>query len=245
MAYYCHECNRNVTVDNNMECTDCHGGFVEEVPGNGGNVVEEANTGFIASPFQSPIQALLTGLMNQRNPPPSTSTQHPQRTTAEPEDAMRDFMGQLLTNLIGNLGNRAGGAIHIEIGDENGGRVFHGNLGDYAWGEGGLDQVVTMLLNQFDPNSAARGVSKEDLQNLPMAEVTEKQVENGSQCTTCMEEFKPNESVAVLDCQHIFHRPCIDPWLERHNTCPICRQEVDPSKWPKKKKEVVDIDELD
>jgi hypothetical protein len=49
-------------------------------------------------------------------------------------------------------------------------------LGDYAWGEGGLDQVVTMLLNQFDPNSAARGVSKEDLQNLPMAEVTEKQV---------------------------------------------------------------------
>ena len=71
---------------------------------------------------QDLILQLLTGLMNQRNPPPSTSAQHPQRTTAEPEDAMRDFMGQLLTNLIGNLGNRAGGAIHIEIGDENGGR---------------------------------------------------------------------------------------------------------------------------
>lgn len=54
--------------------------------------------------------------------------------------------------------------------------MFHGNLGDYAWGEGGLDQIVTMLLNQFDPNASSHRISAEDLNNLPTTEVNEKHV---------------------------------------------------------------------
>lgn len=38
--------------------------------------------------------------------------------------------------------------------------------------------------------------------------------------------------MAILDCQHLFHRECILPWFERHDTCPICRKAVDPAKWP-------------
>uniref|UniRef100_A0A914ENW8 Serine-threonine/tyrosine-protein kinase catalytic domain-containing protein n=1 Tax=Acrobeloides nanus TaxID=290746 RepID=A0A914ENW8_9BILA len=57
MVYYCHKCRRNVTVDNNMQCTDCHDGFIEEFPGNGKMAEEADNTGLIAGPSQSPIQA--------------------------------------------------------------------------------------------------------------------------------------------------------------------------------------------
>ncbi len=29
-----------------------------------------------------------------------------------------------------------------------------------------------------------------------------------------------------LPCAHAFHCECIGPWLERHSTCPTCRQNV-------------------
>lgn len=67
-------------------------------------------------------------------------------------------------------------------------------------------------------------------------------MDNGTQCVTCMETFDIKENVAQLNCQHIFHRPCIEPWLKKHNTCPICRKEVNPKEWGPK---ITDFDELD
>jgi len=40
---------------------------------------------------------------------------------------------------------------------------------------------------------------------------TEKRI----QCAVCMEDFKLAESVSKLACDHLFHKSCIVPWLER------------------------------
>ena len=45
------------------------------------------------------------------------------------------------------------------------------------------------------------------------------------QCSVCWDDFKLEEEVRQLKCEHIFHEDCIIPWLELHNTCPVCRTE--------------------
>ena len=41
------------------------------------------------------------------------------------------------------------------------------------------------------------------------------------QCPVC---FENREEIQKLDCGHSFCKPCINTWLEAHNTCPCCRQ---------------------
>ena len=45
------------------------------------------------------------------------------------------------------------------------------------------------------------------------------------QCSVCWDDFKLDEEVRQLRCEHIFHGDCIIPWLELHDTCPVCRKE--------------------
>lgn len=52
------------------------------------------------------------------------------------------------------------------------------------------------------------------------------------QCPVCQDDVKVGEKVAVLPCDHAFHKECISPWLERDRTCPTCRREVYPTAVP-------------
>mmetsp|Transcript_5096 Transcript_5096/g.5039 ORF Transcript_5096/g.5039 Transcript_5096/m.5039 type:complete len:274 (+) Transcript_5096:60-881(+) len=45
-------------------------------------------------------------------------------------------------------------------------------------------------------------------------------------CTICMEDFQIGTDIKSLPCFHQYHTECIDLWLERHNTCPICKVNV-------------------
>lgn len=57
-------------------------------------------------------------------------------------------------------------------------------------------------------------------------EVNQEQVDTKLKCSVCWEEFQLAEKVRQLACQHVYHEPCIRPWLELHSTCPICRQDL-------------------
>lgn len=46
------------------------------------------------------------------------------------------------------------------------------------------------------------------------------------ECPICLSEFKLRERIRSLDCNHEFHKKCIDKWLlEGNSCCPICRKE--------------------
>ncbi|KAI7996196.1 E3 ubiquitin-protein ligase RNF181 [Camellia lanceoleosa] len=45
-------------------------------------------------------------------------------------------------------------------------------------------------------------------------------------CAVCLEEFGEQTEVTSMPCSHVFHHGCIVPWLNSHNSCPMCRYEI-------------------
>ena len=75
------------------------------------------------------------------------------------------------------------GGIPISVGGGGGGMAgfpmnmfqIHGNPGDYAWGSGGLDAIISQLLNQLD-GSGAPPAPRETIDSLPFVKITQQQV---------------------------------------------------------------------
>lgn len=48
----------------------------------------------------------------------------------------------------------------------------------------------------------------------------------GEECPICTELVEIKHLARLNPCNHEFHQDCINQWLDDHNTCPNCRQEV-------------------
>lgn len=48
--------------------------------------------------------------------------------------------------------------------------------------------------------------------------------DNFEDCPICLESFKLNQFYRKLECNHVFHKKCIDRWFKKDNlNCPMCR----------------------
>ena len=46
-------------------------------------------------------------------------------------------------------------------------------------------------------------------------------------CSVCLDEFKEDDILKKLNCEHIFHKDCLEPWLNNNNrNCPLCRTDI-------------------
>lgn len=53
---------------------------------------------------------------------------------------------------------------------------------------------------------------------------------NEGPCPICLAEYQPKDTLRTIpDCNHYFHAHCIDEWLRRNATCPVCRNMPDGS----------------
>ncbi len=50
--------------------------------------------------------------------------------------------------------------------------------------------------------------------------------EEGKTCCICIEDLEKGSKERMLQCGHMFHRPCIAKWLKQKRECPICKQQV-------------------
>lgn len=101
-----------------------------------------------------------------------------------------------------------------------------GNPDDYAWGAGGMDNIISQLMGQIHGLGGPPPAAKDAIDSLADTTVPAHLIESGLDCTVCQEVFT-EEPVKMLPCKHYFHSDCILPWLDLHNSCPVCRLSID------------------
>lgn len=92
---------------------------------------------------------------------------------------------------------------------------------------GGLLQNQPTLMRS---RSRFSGIDKTVIESLPFFRFSSlKGSKEGLECTICLSKFEDVEILRPLPkCKHAFHIDCIDHWLEKHSSCPICRHKVNP-----------------
>uniref|UniRef100_K3Z0U2 RING-type E3 ubiquitin transferase n=2 Tax=Setaria italica TaxID=4555 RepID=K3Z0U2_SETIT len=85
---------------------------------------------------------------------------------------------------------------------------------------------------------------------VPYAEIRKHKSGGGVlECAVCLTAFDDGDELRLLpQCSHAFHPECIDPWLEGHVTCPLCRGNLEkpvplpsPDKPPRQMPEAVAV----
>lgn len=88
------------------------------------------------------------------------------------------------------------------------------------------------LYEMFGPGEGGtKGASEASLEKLPWYTVTEdNRMDSAGDaicCTICLQEMLQGETARRLPpCHHVFHMSCVDKWLIRHGSCPVCRQDI-------------------
>jgi len=250
--YFCHQCNtEKETVTDEFTCPDCSTGFIEEV--HQSDESEDGEPPELMD-VQGVLSGLLPGLgagLGMEGSRPGryhVYRQGPLRPMTRGAGApgphnidrqLEHFLQELIFNVtgIGVAGGGGGGgamgpsglSFHFVPGNQgfqisgDPGIQIHGNPGDYAWGRGGLDAIITQLLNQMD-GAGPPPMAQENIKEIPTVRVDAVLLEKNPNCSVCWDDFKLEENVKQLECQHCFHKDCIVPWLELHGTCPVCRK---------------------
>ncbi|XP_022146054.1 E3 ubiquitin-protein ligase AIP2 [Momordica charantia] len=92
-----------------------------------------------------------------------------------------------------------------------------------------IDSVVDEFMDTASGPPKVPPASKDVVAKLPVITVTEEvlaKLGRDVECAICRENLAVDDKMQELPCKHTFHPPCLKPWLDEHNSCPICRHEL-------------------
>lgn len=48
-------------------------------------------------------------------------------------------------------------------------------------------------------------------------------------CSICLDKLfdeEDNKQVISLECNHLYHKECVDPWIKENKSCPLCKRNI-------------------
>ncbi|XP_055802693.1 putative RING-H2 finger protein ATL12 isoform X2 [Solanum dulcamara] len=89
-------------------------------------------------------------------------------------------------------------------------------------------QIDQYGLTTLPMERVSSGIDKTIIESLPFFRFSLlKGSREGLECAVCLSRFEDVEVLRLLPkCKHAFHINCIDQWLEKHSSCPLCRHKV-------------------
>ncbi|XP_020259979.1 E3 ubiquitin-protein ligase RNF6 isoform X2 [Asparagus officinalis] len=81
-----------------------------------------------------------------------------------------------------------------------------------------------LLLALDENNHQHGGASDSQISNLPQSVIQNADSEEA--CAVCLEPPSIGDTIRHLPCLHKFHKDCIDAWLRRKRSCPICKSDI-------------------
>ncbi|KAM0752070.1 hypothetical protein T439DRAFT_324160 [Meredithblackwellia eburnea MCA 4105] len=101
--------------------------------------------------------------------------------------------------------------------------VGRANVGDFAWGEAGFQQILNDLMEQASGRAGPQPATPEIIEALPHLKVTQEilDLDTIKDCPICREDYVVDDDLLSLPCRHAFHPDCIKQWLGTSGTCPV------------------------
>ncbi|RRT58018.1 hypothetical protein B296_00037046 [Ensete ventricosum] len=90
--------------------------------------------------------------------------------------------------------------------------------------EPGLGELIEQSMQ--NDRHGAPSASRSSIDAMPIIKINQGHLRVDSQCTVCLERFEIGSEAREMPCKHLYHSECIIPWLEQHNSCPVCRYEM-------------------
>ncbi|CAF4946000.1 unnamed protein product [Rotaria sp. Silwood1] len=109
--------------------------------------------------------------------------------------------------------------------NQNNNRNFRGSRGRH---NGNIQNIEENFRSEHNEDESIRkkGLTQHQINILPIEKFRSPTNKNDEEnkCGVCWDEFELNQTLRRLTCLHLYHKQCIDPWLQRNNQCPICRE---------------------
>ncbi|XP_073021373.1 E3 ubiquitin-protein ligase AIP2-like [Primulina eburnea] len=144
--------------------------------------------------------------------------------TVDPEPPQPDWLVQ--SNLLTAAATLLYGESSAQLGSSN---TTEGAVNILQELADRLDNIIPEILDIDSGVPRVPPASKEVVAKLPVTKVTEENLNKlgkDAACSICQENLVVEDQMQELPCKHMFHPPCLKPWLDEHNSCPICRLEL-------------------
>jgi len=99
-------------------------------------------------------------------------------------------------------------------------------------GEDFMEIVRRISEREAEARQKAKRAKIDAVDKLPLIKIEKKHCKQlkGSMeppmCTVCCDSIFQGKKGMFMPCGHIYHPDCLKPWLEKNNTCPVCRYEL-------------------